>query len=111
MQENKFFLGTKELPKSWYNILPDLPRPLDPPLKLRAPAVGIGWSEYLPRTLWRTRKKPLQVRRQPDRLLPHASRARLIDQFQRRSEGSHRQHRGAAQLPAGRVVPGCEVRL
>ncbi len=32
MQENKFFLGTKELPKNWYNILPDLPRPLDPPL-------------------------------------------------------------------------------
>jgi len=32
MQENKFFMGTKELPKSWYNILPDLPRPLDPPL-------------------------------------------------------------------------------
>jgi tryptophan synthase beta chain len=32
MDENKFLLGTKDLPKSWYNILPDLPRPLDPPL-------------------------------------------------------------------------------
>jgi len=32
MEENKFLLGTKDLPKSWYNILPDLPRPLDPPL-------------------------------------------------------------------------------
>jgi len=32
MEENRFLLGTKELPKTWYNILPDLPRPLDPPL-------------------------------------------------------------------------------
>jgi tryptophan synthase beta chain len=32
MEENKFLLGTKDIPKSWYNILPDLPRPLDPPL-------------------------------------------------------------------------------
>ena len=32
MEENKFLLATKEIPKSWYNILPDLPRPLDPPL-------------------------------------------------------------------------------
>ena len=32
MEENKFLLSTKEIPKSWLNILPDLPRPLDPPL-------------------------------------------------------------------------------
>lgn len=32
MEENKFFMGRKDLPKNWYNILPDLPRPLDPPL-------------------------------------------------------------------------------
>jgi tryptophan synthase beta chain len=32
MEETKFLLGTKDIPKSWYNILPDLPRPLDPPL-------------------------------------------------------------------------------
>ncbi|UCD56910.1 MAG: TrpB-like pyridoxal-phosphate dependent enzyme, partial [Candidatus Hydrogenedentota bacterium] len=32
MEEIRFLLGTKELPKTWYNILPDLPRPLDPPL-------------------------------------------------------------------------------
>ncbi|GAB4354767.1 MAG: TrpB-like pyridoxal phosphate-dependent enzyme [Candidatus Abyssubacteria bacterium] len=32
MDETRFVLGTKEIPKTWYNILPDLPRPLDPPL-------------------------------------------------------------------------------
>ena len=32
MEEIKFLLGTKDIPRSWYNILPDLPRPLDPPL-------------------------------------------------------------------------------
>ncbi|RJP66961.1 MAG: TrpB-like pyridoxal phosphate-dependent enzyme [Candidatus Abyssobacteria bacterium SURF_17] len=32
MEEIRFLLGTKDMPKSWYNILPDLPRPLDPPL-------------------------------------------------------------------------------
>jgi tryptophan synthase beta chain len=32
MEENKFLLSTKDIPKSWLNILPDLPRPLDPPL-------------------------------------------------------------------------------
>ena len=32
MEEIRFNLGVKEIPKSWYNILPDLPRPLDPPL-------------------------------------------------------------------------------
>ncbi|RJP19183.1 MAG: TrpB-like pyridoxal phosphate-dependent enzyme [Candidatus Abyssobacteria bacterium SURF_5] len=32
MEENKFLLATKDIPKTWYNILPDLPRPMDPPL-------------------------------------------------------------------------------
>lgn len=32
MEEIRFNLEAKDLPKSWYNILPDLPRPLDPPL-------------------------------------------------------------------------------
>jgi tryptophan synthase beta chain len=32
MEEIRFTLGAKDLPKTWYNILPDLPRPLDPPL-------------------------------------------------------------------------------
>lgn len=32
MEEIKFLLSTKDIPKVWYNILPDLPRPLDPPL-------------------------------------------------------------------------------
>jgi tryptophan synthase beta chain len=32
MEENTFYLGKKDMPQAWYNILPDLPRPLDPPL-------------------------------------------------------------------------------
>lgn len=30
--ENKILLPESEMPKTWYNILPDLPKPLDPPL-------------------------------------------------------------------------------
>ncbi len=30
--QTKFVLDENEMPKRWYNILPDLPRPLDPPL-------------------------------------------------------------------------------
>jgi len=30
--ENKIMLSEKEIPKQWYNALPDLPSPLDPPL-------------------------------------------------------------------------------
>jgi len=32
MTQRKFMMSEKEIPKKWYNILPDLPRPLDPPL-------------------------------------------------------------------------------
>ncbi len=32
MESKKIFLDEGELPKSWYNIQADLPRPLDPPL-------------------------------------------------------------------------------
>ena len=32
MEATKILLEEKEMPTSWYNILPDLPKPLDPPL-------------------------------------------------------------------------------
>ncbi len=32
MDETKIILSEKEMPEAWYNILPDLPKPLDPPL-------------------------------------------------------------------------------
>jgi len=32
MKDTKILLDESELPKKWYNINPDLPRPLDPPL-------------------------------------------------------------------------------
>jgi tryptophan synthase beta chain len=37
MSESKFLLPERELPKSWYNVIPDLPAPLPPPLN---PATG-----------------------------------------------------------------------
>ena len=30
--KTKILLDENEMPKKWYNILPDLPKPLDPPL-------------------------------------------------------------------------------
>lgn len=32
MNENRILLNEREMPTVWYNVLPDLPRPLDPPL-------------------------------------------------------------------------------
>ncbi len=32
MEENKIYLSEKEMPRQWYNIQPDLPKPLPPPL-------------------------------------------------------------------------------
>ena len=32
MEATKIILSEKEMPTSWYNILPDLPKPLPPPL-------------------------------------------------------------------------------
>ena len=37
MDENKYLLPERELPRSWYNVIPDLPQPLPPPLN---PATG-----------------------------------------------------------------------
>ncbi len=32
MKDTRVILPEKEMPRAWYNVLPDLPRPLDPPL-------------------------------------------------------------------------------
>ncbi len=32
MEESRIILSEKEMPTVWYNVLADLPRPLDPPL-------------------------------------------------------------------------------
>lgn len=47
MNENKIFLSEKEMPTAWYNIQPDLPAPLLPPLN---PKTGqpIGPEDLLP---------------------------------------------------------------
>ena len=37
MERTKFILSEKEMPTSWYNVLPDLPEPLPPVLH---PATG-----------------------------------------------------------------------
>ena len=47
MEETKITLSEKEMPDRWYNIIPDLARPLDPPLN---PATGkpIGPEDLAP---------------------------------------------------------------
>ena len=47
MEETKIMLSEKEMPQQWYNIQPDLPEPLAPPLN---PATGkpIGPQELAP---------------------------------------------------------------
>ena len=37
MSEYRVQLSEREIPKSWYNVIPDLPAPLPPPLN---PATG-----------------------------------------------------------------------
>jgi len=37
VEDNKFLLPERDMPKSWYNVIPDLPLPLPPPLN---PATG-----------------------------------------------------------------------
>ena len=32
METKKIFLPESELPRYWYNILPDMPTPMEPPL-------------------------------------------------------------------------------
>ena len=52
MERTKFVLAEKEMPTSWYNILPDLPEPLPPVLH---PGTGqsvtpddlVAYDEYL----------------------------------------------------------------
>jgi len=41
--ERKIVLGEDEIPKQWYSIVPDLPRPLSPPIdpETRAPGGGV----------------------------------------------------------------------
>jgi len=32
MTQNRYTLPERDIPKSWYNVIPDLPAPLPPPL-------------------------------------------------------------------------------
>jgi tryptophan synthase beta chain len=48
MDQNQISLPIDELPKKWYNILPDLPEPLPPP---KEPEDGSSRMEFLSRTM------------------------------------------------------------
>ena len=48
MQKNQISLSVDDLPKQWYNILPDLPEPLPPP---KEPEHGPSRLEFLSRTM------------------------------------------------------------
>ena len=47
MLNTKILLDENEIPKQWYNILPDLPTPLEPPLN-PATKESIGPEDFLP---------------------------------------------------------------
>ena len=51
MEETRIYLSDQEMPRGWYNIQPDLPRPLPPPLN---PATGqpIGPEAWLRSFPW-----------------------------------------------------------
>ena len=48
MQKNQILLPVDEMPTKWYNIIPDLPKPLPPP---KEPEEGPSRLEFLSRTM------------------------------------------------------------
>jgi tryptophan synthase beta chain len=48
MEKNQINLPIDELPKNWYNIIPDLPEPLPPP---KEPEMGPSRMEFLGKTM------------------------------------------------------------
>ena len=50
MQNNQILLPVDEMPTKWYNIIPDLPKPLPPP---KEPEEGPSRLEFLSRTMIR----------------------------------------------------------
>ncbi len=48
MEKNQISLSVDDLPKQWYNILPDLPEPLPPP---KEPEEGPSRLEFLAKTM------------------------------------------------------------
>jgi tryptophan synthase beta chain len=48
MEKNQINLPIEELPKNWYNIIPDLPEPLPPP---KEPEMGPSRMEFLGKTM------------------------------------------------------------
>ncbi len=65
MDRKKFLLDENEMPKKWYNILPDLPRPLDPPLdpQTKEPITPDQLSAIFPKAL-------IEQEMSPERYIP-----------------------------------------
>jgi tryptophan synthase beta chain len=55
MEQTKIILDENEMPKRWYNVLPDLPTPLEPPLdpKTREVMSPEGLEPIFPKELIR----------------------------------------------------------
>lgn len=60
MDELKIILSEKEIPQSWYNILPDLPKPLPPPInpKTKQPVNPDDLSPIFPMALIKQEMSP-----------------------------------------------------
>ncbi len=60
METTKILLSEKDMPRSWYNVLPDLPKPLEPPLHpgTREPISPDDLSPLFPEELIRQEMSP-----------------------------------------------------
>jgi tryptophan synthase beta chain len=71
VETTKILLPEKEMPRSWYNVLPDLPKPLQPPLHpvTRKPVVPEDLSPLFPEELIRQEMSPDREIPIPDEVL------------------------------------------
>jgi len=71
MEENKIYLSEREMPKAWYNILPDLPEPLPPVIhpKTRKPVKPEDLAPIFPMSLIMQEFSPERWIEIPDEVL------------------------------------------
>jgi tryptophan synthase beta chain len=71
MEENKIYLSEREMPKAWYNILPDLPEPLPPVIhpKTRKPVKPEDLAPIFPMSLIMQEFSPERWIEIPDEIL------------------------------------------
>ena len=68
MPDRKILLKENDIPKQWYNIVPDLPHPLPPFIDVETKQPGVGISpKNIPQRNHRPRNKPRKMDKHPRR--------------------------------------------